>query len=697
MCSLKNLSKNLPGRYCMTVLCLACLFISLKAQTDINPGMRMVMIYKFAQHVSWKSESKIDTFRFAMYGNDTDLLREMNLLKSVPLKEKPITVSHFSRLRDIEPVHVLYITHERNPELLRVLENTTGRNTLIITDNSDDRKRIMINFLPLENNRIQFEVNKANMLNEGLEALPDLLLLGGTEVDVAELYKESQDALQKVMQQVSKLYDSLKIQSEEIMMGRKEIENQKNLIDSQNREIFLKEQEMLAGEQRLQMLTEQVDESQKTLNSKNRLIETQLKHMTRQDDSIRTRNLILDSIQHEIESQQERIETQRSELNELSVLVQRQKYALVGFIIIFGLVLALIILLFRGYRIKKNANRKLQRMYSEISSRNREINSQKKEIETRKEELERKNEEILAQAEDLRAANEEILSTNEALQNQKQELQFTLENLKLTQNQLVQSEKMASVGQLTAGIAHELNNPINFISGNINPLKRDLVDMLSVLELYDKLVNKQKMTDAFREVNLLKEKIEFEFLVKEIRSLINGIGEGAHRSSEIVKGLRSFSRLDDEKFTEADIHDGLDSTLILLYNKTKNRIKIHKDYGDVPPIKCLPSKLNQVFMNILTNSIQAIEDKGEIFIETISSGIGVKIIIRDTGVGIPPEIKDHIFDPFFTTKDVGSGTGLGLSISYGIIEQHEGNIDVISEPGKGTEFIISLPIRQSDT
>ena len=147
----------------------------------------------------------------------------------------------------------------------------------------------------------------------------------------------------------------------------------------------------------------------------------------------------------------------------------------------------------------------------------------------------------------------------------------------------------------------------------------------------------------------------------------------------------------------ADIHDGIDSTLILLFNKTKNRITVHKDYGDLPAVECLPSKLNQVFMNILTNSIQAIEDKGDIYIQTISSGIGVKIVVRDTGIGMTPEVKKHIFEPFYTTKEVGSGTGLGLSISYGIIEQHGGNIDVISEPGKGTEFIISLPITQPET
>jgi len=196
-------------------------------------------------------------------------------------------------------------------------------------------------------------------------------------------------------------------------------------------------------------------------------------------------------------------------------------------------------------------------------------------------------------------------------------------------------------------------------------------------------------------VDSLKERLDYSFLVEEIVSLLEGIEDGAGRSSKIVKGLRSFSRLDEEDCQAYDIHEGIDSSLVLLQNRMKDRITVQKDYSDFENIECYPSKFNQVILNILTNSIQAIEGKGEIFIHTISSDLGIKIIIKDTGTGMSPEVKKHIFEPFFTTKEVGKGTGLGLSISYGIIEQHNGNIDVISEPGKGTEFIISLPRTQS--
>lgn len=303
---------------------------------------------------------------------------------------------------------------------------------------------------------------------------------------------------------------------------------------------------------------------------------------------------------------------------------------------------------------------------------------------------------IREQKEKIENQRDEVMASNDALENQKRELEMILENLKSTQTKLIQSEKMASVGLLTAGIAHELNNPINFVSGSINPLKRDLDVLFVFIEECEKVLEVHELHQVILEIEKLKDSLDYSFLNKEIMSLLEGIEEGANRTSSIVKGLRSFSRLDQDVYQSYDIREGIDSTLMLLQNKIKNRIRVRKEYGDLEMIECYPSKLNQVFLNILNNSIQAIENEGEILIQTIRSGIGIKIIIKDNGMGMSQEVKDHIFEPFFTTKDVGEGTGLGLAISFGIIEQHQGNIDVISEPGKGTEIIISLPFRISD-
>jgi len=289
---------------------------------------------------------------------------------------------------------------------------------------------------------------------------------------------------------------------------------------------------------------------------------------------------------------------------------------------------------------------------------------------------------------------QKIEKINHELNRQKDELQKTLENLKQAQSQLVQSEKMASLGQLVAGIAHEINNPVNFISAGVDSLSTNLEEIRQVLDIYHKITS-DNVTEKLKEIEVLKEKVEYKEAIRETNKLIESIKNGTKRTTEIVRGLRTFSRLDEDILKMADIHEGLDSTLILLHNKYKNRIEIVKNYGNLPLIECYPGQLNQIFMNILSNAIDAIDEKGTIIISTSLSSKIMRISIKDTGQGIPENIRQKIFDPFFTTKGVGKGTGLGLSICQSIIEKHKGNIKVKSEEGKGTEFIISLPVKQT--
>ncbi len=284
----------------------------------------------------------------------------------------------------------------------------------------------------------------------------------------------------------------------------------------------------------------------------------------------------------------------------------------------------------------------------------------------------------------------EIIAKNEELEN-------NLAKINAMHTQLILSEKMASLGEITAGVAHEIKNPLNFITGNIEPLKRDISDLLEVLGKYESVIKAQNLQEAFSEVEAIKSDMDFEFLVKEIQKLTEGITEGANRTKEIVKSLGSFSRKGDDKFVMCNIHEGIDSTLILLGSKIKNRITINKEYGEIPQMECQPDRLNQIFMNILSNAIQAIDEKGEIFIKTVSEGASVSITIRDSGKGMDEEVQKRIFEPFYTTKDMGKGTGLGLSISYSIVEQHNGKINMSSELSKGTEFIITLPVQQKSS
>ena len=276
------------------------------------------------------------------------------------------------------------------------------------------------------------------------------------------------------------------------------------------------------------------------------------------------------------------------------------------------------------------------------------------------------------------------VESQRALKDKIQELEAANGEIRDTQAKLVHAAKMASLGQLVAGVAHELNNPIGFIYSNMTHLREyseKLLHLIDVAEHEPQLLEKEK------------KKADLGYIAKDLPKLISSCEDGARRTRDIVLGLRNFSRLEEAQLKEVDLHEGLDNTLRLLSGELKNRVKVERKYGKIPKVTCYPSQLNQVFMNVLGNAAQAIEDEGEIVIATKKlSGARVEITIRDDGKGMSKATMDKIFDPFFTTKGVGTGTGLGLSISYGVIEKHGGEITVTSDVGAGTEFKIVLPV-----
>jgi len=270
-------------------------------------------------------------------------------------------------------------------------------------------------------------------------------------------------------------------------------------------------------------------------------------------------------------------------------------------------------------------------------------------------------------------------------------LQENYSTLRQTQNQLIQSEKMASLGSLVAGVAHEINNPINFIKSNIQPMREYLLGSLSVAK-YIKEKEDTLQDDVRNEFLKLYEKADLDYASKDSDDLLQAFDDGSNRIAQIVADLRQYIRVDAEYKSHVNLHESINSTLNILHNKIKNRVQVHKEFGDIPNVKCSPGQMSQVFMNILSNAADAIEGEGNIWFETKQSENSVIISIRDDGKGIPEKNKTKIFDPFFTTKPVGSGTGLGLSITYTIIDQHNGSITVESAEGKGTTFTITLPI-----
>lgn len=291
-----------------------------------------------------------------------------------------------------------------------------------------------------------------------------------------------------------------------------------------------------------------------------------------------------------------------------------------------------------------------------------------------------------------------VLERTIELQDANSTLSVTLSNLKSAQSQLVDSEKMAGLGQLTAGIAHEINNPINFVTSNIKPLELDINELNQVIQLYEKLDLNEDLPQQLANIESFKKRIDIDFVRGEIQSLLSGIGEGAKRTAEIIRSLKNFSRLDENDTKPVDLNEGLNSTLVLIKSTFPDNLKVVKDYASLPEVECMPGKINQVFMNLITNAVQAIKSKKNpaeeetLIIKTWQENQNVKISIRDTGTGMSEETRQKIFEPFFTTKDVGEGTGLGLSIVFRIIENHRGHIDVTSKINEGTEFIITLPI-----
>lgn len=274
------------------------------------------------------------------------------------------------------------------------------------------------------------------------------------------------------------------------------------------------------------------------------------------------------------------------------------------------------------------------------------------------------------------------------------ELKKILDELQETQSQLIQTEKMAGLGQMVAGIAHEINNPVSFIYGNIQHVKNYAEDLLELVFLY-----RQHYPESTPEIQDWINKIDLEFISEDLSKILLSMTNGTERISNIVLSLRNFSRLGETDMKDVDLHEGIESTLLILNYKFINEIDIIREYSDLPLVSCFPGLLNQVFMNILSNAYDAFLNQEslvhkQIIIQTEKLAENqISIKIRDNGSGMPSEITAKIFDPFFTTKPVGKGTGLGLSICYKIIEKHNGKITVVSEVGKGTEFTIILPVR----
>ena len=319
------------------------------------------------------------------------------------------------------------------------------------------------------------------------------------------------------------------------------------------------------------------------------------------------------------------------------------------------------------------------------------------ELEAAVRENEKINRALLYAKEQMAFEIDERKSAHAALEKEKDEQRVLIKKLEEAHNQLLQSEKLASIGQLAAGVAHEINNPIGFVNSNLGTLKNYVGDLLQIIALYESGRPLLAADPALHSrIEAVCGKADLDFLRSDIETLIAESIEGTARVRRIVQDLRDFSRVDSLEWQWADLHAGLESTLNVVMSEIRYKADVVRQFGTLPKVECMPAQLNQVFMNMLVNAAQSIAERGTITLRSGCANDQAWISIGDTGKGIPNELMTRIFDPFFTTKPVGKGTGLGLSVSYGIVKKHGGRIDVESVPGQGTTFTIRLPVRRPD-
>lgn len=604
-------------------------------------------VYSFAKNIEWPDDDNV--FRIQVMTENAALTREFKFMAANKnLRGRSIEIISSSSAIVSQQSHLIYISQDFNSVVRSVFLQVRDQNILMVTDEFSDDRFTMINFREAENNTISFEINRANIINQGLKILPEMILLGGTDIDMAQLYREAQDSIQVLESRIGGLqgqYDSL---SKDISAFQDQISKQQNFIQNQSDEIRIK-QEVIAkqntsldslqrgvivSEDRLKSLTTRMNEREQSFKELQKSIK-------KQQDQLDEGRLVLEEQFRLIEEQDELISERETSLEKMVSVVSSQKRTVILLVLFSVVVVGFLIVVYRAYKFRRDHARELSA--------------------------------------------------------QRDELRKLLNELQQAQTQLVQSEKMASLGVLTAGIAHEINNAINFVASGIHVLEQNLKQVTPVINKVRKLKkDDENLHEQIDKLIDVKDKVGYNDIQKMIKEVVKNIKVGAERTTEIVKGLRTFSVSDSETLTKVDVKGEVEVALLLLNNKIKGRINLVHDFDpQMEPIDGYKGQLGQVFLNILGNAVDALEnsDNPEISIKATQTKNQLRIEIADNGPGIRGEHMDRIFDPFYTTKKIGVGTGLGLSIAYGIIEQHKGTISVSSEPGKGATFTILLPLK----
>ncbi len=580
-------------------------------------------VYSFLNNIQWPDDK--DEYLVKVITQDRSLSAAFrDMVSNRQVNGKPIKVSFSSYVTIPEKLDLLYVSNQYNGALQTIIDRITGKPILIVTEQSSDQQYVMINLVG--SSAQSFEFNRANIINQNLTIKSSFEELGGKEINVAALYRQTRDAaraMEEKSKAVAEQVDDLNLKTAVAF----------NIIKEQ-------EAQITEQEERIAQQIQKLDSLSLSLSSREEQLYDLIAEISVQQDSLNAGEERLAKKEKEIEEINKEIEKKEDELSEMNLIVSSQEQMLIFFIAFAVFLVIALILAYRAYQARRRDAKKL----------------------------------------------------NE----QKEELKELLDELKSTQTQLIQSEKMASLGTLTAGIAHEINNAINYVYSGIHVLNNKFSEMKPLMNhIKDLDEEDDNLRAKVKEIIDQKNEIEYNSYETVMDTMINSIQVGAERTISVVKGLRTFSRGQEESMDEIDIHEDIELALVLLKNKIRPTLSIKKEFAEeLPKMYGYPGQVGQAILNIMGNAMDACGNEPDSVVNIKTSVEGEKVIVtvKDNGTGISKEDLDKIFDPFYTTKKIGEGSGLGLSITYGIIEKHNGTINVNSTLGEGTEFKIELPL-----
>ncbi|MGL1887475.1 MAG: YfiR/HmsC family protein [Reichenbachiella sp.] len=589
------------------------LFLNFNLTAQISyDQLKAALIIRLSDKVSWPADNKIDRYTIGVLGKDKntfDLLQQNQ--SSIKINDKPYRAVRINSLLVLDDINILYVDKSNAKNIEKISEAIEGKNILLISENFDDPKYIMLNILSnQQNNSVSFEANKANIILEDLSFDTDILLLGGTAIDIRELYREIKVQFEREKRELAQQKEIGDLQALEIKEQQTTMEQQADELHKQSDKINSLADEISQMDQIRNTLSKRISEKESSIGHQTDLIDNQLSKIELQDkelhqqiELIAARSTRLDSLELATDQQLEVITNQEAVLSNKEALINSQKNLIWSIAVFSVLILISIVLLIRA------------------------LNSKRK----------------------------------------------TYNELEVAQDQLIQQEKMASLGILTAGVAHEIKNPLNFIGSGVTIMRRYMVP--SDQNKGELIINAK---DA-----------------ESVAQIMDHVDIGVQRTVEIVKSLGLLSRRESGKFMDCSIHDVINSSLTILSHEHKGRVDILQKYSRKKNIiQGQEPRLFQLFTNLLSNAMQAIKGDGSITIETIvdrESNESI-IILTDTGSGISDKNMKSIFDPFFTTKEPGKGTGLGLSIVFNIVNEHKGSIKFDSDGQSWTSVRVCFPI-----